>query len=70
MSSAKVMTGFLLGAAAGVAIGYFLNSEKKDELMDEMKHKAERLKSKAAELKGRMKEKMGHAEDELEKATR
>jgi gas vesicle protein len=70
MSTAKVMTGFLLGAAAGIAAGYFLNSDKKDELMDEIKDKAQRLKDKSQELKGRLKEKMSHAEGELEKATR
>jgi len=70
MSNAKVMTGFLLGAAAGVAAGYFLNSDKKDEILDQVRDKAQQLKSKTSELKGRVKEKMSHAEDQLEKATR
>lgn len=70
MSTAKVMTGFLLGAAAGVAAGYFLNSDKKDELMNQVKDKAQQLKDKSSELKGRIKEKMSHAEDKLEKAAR
>ena len=64
------MTGFLLGAAAGVAAGYFLNSDKKDEILDQVRDKAQQLKSKTSELKGRVKEKMSHAEDQLEKATR
>lgn len=70
MSNAKVMTGFFLGVAAGVAAGYFLNSEKKGELIEQMKEKTQDLKHKASELKGKLKEKMSHAEGELEKATR
>ena len=35
---------FLAGAAVGTAIGYFLNSDKKDELVDDLKEGAASLK--------------------------
>ncbi len=35
---------FLAGAAVGAAVGYFLNSDKKDELVDDLKEGAASLK--------------------------
>ena len=43
-SSTKILMAFLAGAAVGAAIGYFLNSAKKDELLDELKEGAGKLK--------------------------
>lgn len=39
----------LAGAAVGVAIGYFLNSDKKDELVSDLKEGASKLKNDLAE---------------------
>jgi hypothetical protein len=40
----KMLMAFLAGAAVGAAIGYFLNSDKKDELVDDLKEGAVHLK--------------------------
>ncbi len=61
-NSSKTLTSLLLGAAVGVAIGYFLNSEKKDELMQTVRDQAQRLKEKA----GKLKQKMNSAVDEVD----
>jgi hypothetical protein len=39
----------MAGAAVGVAIGYFLNSNKKDELLNDLKDGASKLKDDFAE---------------------
>jgi Tfp pilus assembly protein PilO len=44
--SSKAVVTFIVGAAVGVAVGYFLNSDKKDELVDKLKSQADRLKEK------------------------
>jgi gas vesicle protein len=40
----KLLMAFLAGAAVGAAIGYFLNSDKKDELVEDIKEGAASLK--------------------------
>lgn len=40
----KLLLALLGGVAIGVAIGYFLNSNKKDELFDDLKEKATKFK--------------------------
>jgi uncharacterized membrane-anchored protein YhcB (DUF1043 family) len=40
----KLLLALLGGVAIGVAIGYFLNSDKKDELLDGIKEKASKFK--------------------------
>ncbi len=40
----KLFIAFLAGAAVGGAIGYFLNSDKKDELVEDLKEGATSLK--------------------------
>lgn len=67
-NASRTLAGFILGAAAGAAAGYLMNSERKDEIIDNVKEKAEKVKLKAAELKGRIKEKINHAGDRLEEA--
>jgi gas vesicle protein len=42
--SSKLLMAFLAGAAVGAAVGYFLNSDKKDELVDDLKEGAASLK--------------------------
>lgn len=69
-NSSRSSSGFLLalvaGVAVGVAIGYFLNSEEKDELVANVRDKADRLKEKAGELKERVKEKLHHVNDPID----
>ncbi|MBW8686149.1 YtxH-like protein [Chitinophaga sp. YR627] len=45
-NSSKAVVSFIVGAAVGVAVGYFLNSDKKDELVDKLKYQADKLKDK------------------------
>lgn len=44
--SSKAVVSFIVGAAVGVAVGYFLNSDKKDELVDKLKYQTDKLKEK------------------------
>lgn len=64
------MTGFILavaaGAAVGVAIGYFLNSDGKDQIIDNVKEKTAKLKHKAENLKSKIKDKMHHINDPID----
>ncbi len=43
-NSGKILMAFIAGAAIGAALGYFLNSSKKDELMADLKEGATNLK--------------------------
>lgn len=43
-NNTKILMAFLAGAAVGAAIGYFLNSDKKDELVADLKEGATHLK--------------------------
>jgi uncharacterized membrane-anchored protein YhcB (DUF1043 family) len=45
-NSSKAVVSFIVGAAVGVAVGYFLNSDKKDELVEKLKYQADKLKDK------------------------
>lgn len=40
----KILLAALAGAAIGIAIGYFLNSDKKDEILNDLKGGATKLK--------------------------
>lgn len=44
--SSKAVVSFIVGAAVGVAVGYFLNSDKKDELVEKLRFQADKLKDK------------------------
>lgn len=48
-NTSKIILALLAGAAVGVAIGYFLNSNKKDELLNDLKDGASKLKDDFAE---------------------
>lgn len=48
-NTSKILLALLAGAAVGVAIGYFLNSNKKDELLNDLKDGASKLKDDFAE---------------------
>jgi hypothetical protein len=45
-NSSKAVVSFIVGAAVGVAVGYFLNSDKKDELLEKLKDQSDKLKDK------------------------
>lgn len=47
--NSKILLAVLAGAAVGIAIGYFLNSEKKDEILSDLKEGASKLKNDLAE---------------------
>jgi hypothetical protein len=47
--NSKIMLAALAGAAIGIAIGYFLNSDKKDEILNDIKGGASKLKDDLAE---------------------
>lgn len=72
-NSSRSTGGFFLalaaGVAVGVAIGYFLNSEEKDELMNTVRDKASHLKEKAGQFKERVKDKLHHVEDPIDEVT-
>jgi gas vesicle protein len=40
----KLFLAFLAGAAVGAAIGYLMNSDKKDEILSDLKQRASNLK--------------------------
>lgn len=52
----KILLAFVAGAAVGAAIGYFLNSEKKDEVLDDLKESASKLKKDIEENLSKAKE--------------
>lgn len=41
----KILLAFIAGAAVGAAIGYFLNSDKKEELLADIQDGASKLKN-------------------------
>ena len=43
-NNSKIILFTLAGVAVGVAIGYFLNSDKKDEILNDLKGGASKLK--------------------------
>lgn len=48
-NTTKILLAALAGAAIGIAIGYFLNSDKKDELFNGLKDGASKLKDDLSE---------------------
>ena len=55
-SRSKNISTFLLGAAVGLVVGYFLNSEKVDEVISDLKEKANQWKDELEEQLGKGKE--------------
>ena len=43
-NGSKLLFAFLAGAVVGAAFGYFLNSDKKDELLEDLKESASKIK--------------------------
>lgn len=69
----KILWAFVAGAAIGAAIGYFLNSSKKDELVADLKEGAADLKNninegldKAKDLFDALKNKDSEAETDIQ----
>ena len=48
-NNSKIILALLAGAAAGIAIGYFLKSDKKDELFNDLKEGVAKFKDDLAE---------------------
>jgi gas vesicle protein len=48
-NNSKIILAALAGAAIGVAIGYFLNSDKRDEILKNLKAEASKLKDDLSE---------------------
>lgn len=44
-NNSKILLALLAGVAVGVAIGYFLNSDKKEELVKDLKEGASKIKN-------------------------
>lgn len=51
---------FVAGAAIGAAIGYFLNSDKKEELLNDLKQSATKIKENLEENLKKAKEVVDH----------
>ncbi len=56
----KILLAFAAGAAVGAAIGYFLNSDKKEELIEELKEGAGKLRHDLEENLDKVKEVVSH----------
>ena len=52
-NNAKVLMAFLAGAAVGAAVGYFLNSNRKDELVSDLQDGVSNLKDEVDEGLGK-----------------
>ncbi len=52
----KILLAFIAGAAVGAAIGYFLNSDKKEEIMADLKEGASKLRQDIEENLAKAKE--------------
>ena len=57
-SHTKVILALLAGAAIGIAIGYLLNSHKKDEIVDDIKESASKLKNNLTDTLDNLKSKL------------
>jgi uncharacterized membrane-anchored protein YhcB (DUF1043 family) len=52
----KILLAFIAGAAIGAAIGYFLNSDKKEEILDDLQEGASKLQQDISVHLGKAKE--------------
>ena len=69
-NSSKLLMAFLAGAAVGAAVGYFLNSDKKDELVEDLKEGAANLKKAFNDNFGKVKDIVdAFTDDDLETET-
>ena len=56
----KILLAFIAGAAVGAAIGYFLNSDKKEEIINDFKEGASKLKNDIEDNLTKAKEMVNH----------
>lgn len=56
----KILLAFVAGAAVGAAIGYFLNSDKKEEILTDLKENGSKLLQDIEENLGKVKEMVGN----------
>lgn len=56
----KILLAFVAGAAIGAAIGYFLNSDKKEEVLNDIREGATKLKNDLEENLNKAKEMVGN----------
>lgn len=56
----KILLAFVAGAAIGAAIGYFLNSDKKEEVLTDLKENGSKLLQDIEENLGKVKEMVGN----------
>ncbi|MCE1198359.1 MAG: YtxH domain-containing protein [Marinilabiliales bacterium] len=56
----KILLAFVAGAAIGAAIGYFLNSDKKEEVFADIQESASKLKNEFEATLSKAKEMMDH----------
>jgi uncharacterized membrane-anchored protein YhcB (DUF1043 family) len=66
----KILLAFIAGAAVGAAIGYFLNSDKKEEIINDFKEGASKLKNDIEDNLAKAKEMVNHlTKDKTETST-
>jgi len=56
----KILLAFIAGAAVGAAVGYFLNSDKKEEIISDIKEGASKLKNDIEDNLTKAKEMVNH----------
>jgi len=65
----KILLAFIAGAAVGAAIGYFLNSDKKEEIISDIKEGASKLKNDIEDNLTKAKEMVNHLRKEKTETT-
>ncbi len=58
-NKSKELATFILGAAVGMAIGYFINSDKREEFLETIKDKAGKISEEIGEQLDKGKEILG-----------
>ena len=65
----KILLAFIAGAAVGAAIGYFLNSDKKEEIINDFKEGASKLKNDIEDNLTKAKEMVNHLRKDKTEST-
>ena len=64
MKNGNLLLGLGLGAAIGAALGYFLASDKKDKIVDELHHSFSEVKEGMRNVCSKMRSKVEEAKEE------
>jgi len=64
--NSKILAAFLIGAAVGGAVAWFLSSDIKDELMDDIKEATDKFKDDLKETVEKGKRFVGNIKDKAE----